>query len=47
MRATGGPETALYAFLAFYLSCAIVNWVFYARKRSMLHSPSTTTEPAA
>ena len=47
MRATGGPETALYAFMAFYLSCAIVNWVFYARKRSMLHSPSTTTEPAA
>lgn len=47
MRATGGPETALYAFLAFYLSCAIVNWVFYARKRSMLHSPSITTEPAA
>jgi NNP family nitrate/nitrite transporter-like MFS transporter len=47
MRATGGPETALYAFMAFYLSCAVVNWVFYARKRSMLHSPSTTTEPAA
>jgi len=47
MRATGGPASALYAFLAFYLSCAIVNWVFYARKRSMLHSPPITTEPAA
>ncbi len=47
MRATGGPETALYVFLAFYLSCAIVNWVFYARKRSMLHCPPITTEPAA
>jgi NNP family nitrate/nitrite transporter-like MFS transporter len=47
MRATGGPEAALYAFLAFYMSCAIVNWVFYARKRSMLHTPSITKEPAA
>jgi NNP family nitrate/nitrite transporter-like MFS transporter len=47
MRMTGGPQTALYAFLAFYLSCLVVNWAFYARKRSMLHSPSTTTEPTA
>ena len=47
MRATGGPEAALYAFLALYLSCAVVNWAFYARKRSLLHSPSTTQAPAA
>ncbi len=44
MRMTGGPQTALYAFLAFYLSCLVVNWVFYARKNSMLHAPSTTSE---
>lgn len=37
LKATGGPETALLIFLAFYLSCVVVNWVFYARRSSMLH----------
>ncbi|MAK80938.1 MFS transporter [Phenylobacterium sp.] len=39
LKATGGPETALLIFLAFYLSCVAVNWVFYGRKTSMLHGP--------
>jgi NNP family nitrate/nitrite transporter-like MFS transporter len=39
MKATGGPATALFMFLAFYLSCVAVNWVFYARKSSLLHAP--------
>ncbi len=39
LKATGGPETALLIFLAFYLSCVAVNWAFYGRKTSMLHSP--------
>ena len=38
--ATGGPSTALYVFLAFYLTCAAVNWVFYARKNSILNPTS-------
>ncbi|MCC7267233.1 MAG: nitrate/nitrite transporter [Caulobacteraceae bacterium] len=40
LKATGRPETALFIFLGFYLSCAIVNWAAYARKRSMLHVQS-------
>jgi NNP family nitrate/nitrite transporter-like MFS transporter len=47
MRITGGPDTALYAFLIFYVSCLVLNWVFYARTSSLLHTPATTTEPAA
>ncbi|MCI3135318.1 MFS transporter [Phenylobacterium aquaticum] len=39
MKATGGPSTALFVFLAFYLSCVAVNWAFYARKSSLLHAP--------
>ncbi|HEY0649340.1 MFS transporter [Phenylobacterium sp.] len=38
LKATGGPETALLIFLGFYLSCVVVNWVFYARRSSMLHA---------
>ncbi|MBP7579593.1 MULTISPECIES: NarK family nitrate/nitrite MFS transporter [Vogesella] len=29
---TGGVEAALYAFIAFYVTCMLVNWWFYARK---------------
>jgi NNP family nitrate/nitrite transporter-like MFS transporter len=29
---TGGPEAALYCFIAFYISCIAVTWWFYARK---------------
>ena len=35
---TGGPQTALYIFLAFYISCLAVNWLFYARRGSVLHN---------
>ncbi len=37
MKATGDPLIALYLFLAFYCSCAVVNWAFYARRRSILN----------
>jgi NNP family nitrate/nitrite transporter-like MFS transporter len=30
----GHPEYALYGFAAYYLSCLIVNWWFYARKNA-------------
>ncbi|HYQ48142.1 MAG TPA: NarK family nitrate/nitrite MFS transporter [Thermodesulfovibrionales bacterium] len=29
---TGGPQTALYGFLAFYVSCILITWFFYSRK---------------
>ncbi|MCP5117352.1 MAG: NarK/NasA family nitrate transporter, partial [bacterium] len=30
----GTPEYALYGFAAYYASCLIVNWWFYARKNA-------------
>jgi NNP family nitrate/nitrite transporter-like MFS transporter len=36
MKASGGPQAALYVFLLFYLSCLLINWAFYARKNSLL-----------
>ena len=30
----GTPEIALYGFAAYYLSCLVVNWWFYARKNA-------------
>jgi NNP family nitrate/nitrite transporter-like MFS transporter len=32
MRLTGGPQFALYCFIAFYLSCVVLCAAFYARK---------------
>ena len=31
---TGGPEAALYVFIAFYLVCISVTWWYYARKNA-------------
>jgi NNP family nitrate/nitrite transporter-like MFS transporter len=31
---TGGPEAALYVFIAFYLVCIAVTWWYYARKNA-------------
>jgi len=49
LKATGGPATALLIFFVFYLSCVAVNWAFYARRKSLLNTPSLTLapEPAA
>ena len=33
---TGGPEGALYLFIAFYLTCIAVTWWFYARKNAQM-----------
>ena len=45
---TGGPQTALYIFLGFYVSCLAVNWLFYARRGSVLHAapPPLSVEAA-
>lgn len=42
MKATGGALLALYIFLGFYLSCAVVNWLFYARRGSILNVSHST-----
>jgi NNP family nitrate/nitrite transporter-like MFS transporter len=34
---TGGAEAALWAFLAFYVSCLVITWAVYARKGGLLH----------
>ncbi|HXV73963.1 MAG TPA: hypothetical protein VD713_04475, partial [Sphingomonadales bacterium] len=31
---TGGPEAALYVFIAFYATCVAVTWWFYTRKNA-------------
>jgi NNP family nitrate/nitrite transporter-like MFS transporter len=36
IHATGGIETALYAFVAFYLACAAVTWWCYLRSRVLV-----------
>ena len=34
---TGGPQAALWAFLAFYVLCLVVTWAFYTRPGGLLH----------
>ncbi|MFO1148062.1 MAG: MFS transporter [Alsobacter sp.] len=34
---TGGVETALYGFLAFYVTCLVITWAVYTRKGGLLH----------
>lgn len=31
---TGGPEAALYVFAAFYATCLVITWWFYARRKA-------------
>lgn len=38
LKATGNANTALFCFLGFYITCAILNWAFYARKGSILRA---------
>ena len=33
---TGGPQAALWTFLAFYVLCVVVTWVFYTRRGGLL-----------
>jgi NNP family nitrate/nitrite transporter-like MFS transporter len=36
IAATGGPEAALLAFLAFYVSCVVLTWFVYTRPSGLL-----------
>jgi NNP family nitrate/nitrite transporter-like MFS transporter len=37
IAATGTPHAALYGFLAFYASCAVLTWWAYTRRGGLLH----------
>jgi NNP family nitrate/nitrite transporter-like MFS transporter len=47
MKASGRPETALFIFFAFYLTCVALNWAFYARKSSLLNAPQAPSKVEA
>ena len=34
---TGGPEVALWGFMAFYVACVAVTWFYYTRRGGLLH----------
>jgi len=34
LKMTGGPDAALYGFIAFYASCIILTWWYYSRKNA-------------
>lgn len=34
---TGGPEVALWTFVAFYLSCIAITWWYYGRRHAPVH----------
>ena len=34
---TGGPEVALWGFMAFYVTCVGITWGFYTRRGGLLH----------
>ena len=34
---TGGPQAALWGFMIFYVSCAVLTWVVYTRRGGLLH----------
>ena len=36
IRLTGSPESALYGFLAFYVTCIVVTWWFYSRRNATI-----------
>jgi MFS transporter, NNP family, nitrate/nitrite transporter len=48
---TGGPQAALWAFMAFYATCVVVTWFFYTRSTGLLydveHRPRALTPSPA
>lgn len=36
IAATGGPEMALWGFMAFYVTCVLATWFFYTRRGGLL-----------
>ena len=53
IAATGGPETALWGFMIFYVTCLAITWAFYTRRGGLLRDiergralPSAAAQPA-
>jgi NNP family nitrate/nitrite transporter-like MFS transporter len=44
---TGGPQAALWGFLAFYVTCAALTWFVYTRRSGLLHDIERTAAPSA
>jgi len=44
---TGGPEAALYVFLAFYVSCLVLNWWYYTRAGAEIRLGGARSAPTA
>jgi NNP family nitrate/nitrite transporter-like MFS transporter len=50
---TGGPQAALWGFLAFYVTCIAITWWFYTRRGGLLYDierrgrPPSPQNPAA
>ena len=50
---TGGPQAALWGFMIFYVTCAVVTWAVYTRPGGLLHDiehrrpPSTPADATA
>ncbi|KWR81259.1 NarK family nitrate/nitrite MFS transporter [Cupriavidus sp. IDO] len=36
LELTGAPDAALYCFIAFYISCVLVTWWYYARRNAVM-----------
>jgi NNP family nitrate/nitrite transporter-like MFS transporter len=47
IAATGAPHAALYGFLVFYASCAVLTWWAYTRRGSLLHDVERGRAPAS
>ncbi len=45
IAATGGPQLALYAFLAFYVTCLAITWAVYTRKGGLLYDVERESPP--
>ncbi|MGB3020849.1 MAG: MFS transporter [Methyloceanibacter sp.] len=43
---TGGPELALWGFMAFYVTCLAATWWFYTRRGGLLHDVESGGAPA-
>jgi len=44
---TGGPSAALWSFLIFYVTCAVVTWYFYTKPGGLLHDIERGHKPPA
>ena len=46
IAASGGPELALFGFMAFYVTCVVATWWFYTRRGGLLSGPDRLSPPS-